>query len=124
MKKMKFLINYILLVSLISCEYSDGYLGATLGSSVGNPDAYDAAQREIMKHRDINFGNFPDIDIRHQHITNIKNGEKVDSWFQIVNEYNDTLRTNFSCEVYLSDDVEIGYYVEKLIIEEKWFPKY
>jgi len=118
MKTSKFWTYCIIATLFVSCGYSEGNWGATLGDCGETCTVYYTAQRKLMENRELYDRDFPDKELRRKHVTEIDNGHQIKSWFKIINEQGDTVKTDFSCEVYLSDYVEIGYYVENLKIKE------
>ncbi len=117
MKPTNLLTFFLLTTLLTSCNYSEGDWGATVGNCDEICTVYYTAQSKLMKNRKLYAGDFPDTEMRRKHVKVYKNGHKIVSWFKSINEQGDTLKTNFSCEVYLSRNVDVGYYVENLKIE-------
>ncbi|MAY83562.1 MAG: hypothetical protein CMP59_05445 [Flavobacteriales bacterium] len=103
-------------ITTVSCSYGEGDWGATVGDCDEICTVYYTAQRELMKEREISDRNFPDQEIRRNHVEEIENGHKIKSWFDMVDEKGDTTRKDFSCEIYYDPEV-IGYVVKNLKLE-------
>jgi len=113
--KMKITVFIISLFFIASCSDSkwNGEWGATVGDCDEICTIYHSAQKELMKEFNLYDKDFPNKEERRKHIVLIDNGHKINSWFRVVTDNNDTTINEFSCKVYY-DEVKIKYVVTDL----------
>lgn len=108
---------------LAACTYSEGDWRATVGDRDEICSVYHYAQMAIMEERKVYDRDFPDRQSRRSHIKPRANGHYIESWFFDFLPNGDTLKVSFNCEVYLSSDPKIAYYVQNLRFTDSLYLK-
>lgn len=114
---MKLVSGLIVFIFITSCSYREGDYGATVGDCDEICTVYYVAQRKLMEDYEIYDRDFPNKKIRRTHVKRFSSGHKIESWFCLINEQNDTSYVRFSCNVKLDAENELGYRVEELEIK-------
>jgi hypothetical protein len=101
----------ILLLTFTSCL--DDFASGTVDDCDEKCTVYYSVQRELNESFGTQNPIYPNKDLQLEHVEEVENGFNIDSWFHIVDDFNDSSKFTFTCFVDYNNE-KIKYDVHQL----------